>query len=216
MLFNADCMDIMPDYDDDHFDLAIVDPPYGIGMDVIYKTGLHKTIHKKKQWNNAIPDAEYFTELYRVSKHQIIWGCNYFGPYIKDVGRIVHDKQMNQENTKLRFSEADIASCSMQKRITMFRYTWAGNNQGGHINWHNDGIDGRIHPTQKPVKLYEWILNKYAKVEQKILDTHLGSGSIAIACHYFGCDLTGIEIDTEYFNAAKKRINEHTKQISFI
>ena len=202
----------MPQFEDNHFDLAIVDPPYGIGLNSIYKTGLSNNQHTEKQWNDDIPDESYFLELYRVSKNQIIWGCNYFGPYIKDVGRIVHDKQMNQENTKLRFSEADIASCSMQKRITVFRYTWAGNKQGGTINWHNDGIDGRIHPTQKPVKLYEWILDKYAKPGQKILDTHLGSGSIAIACHYFGVDLLGIEIDKEYYDKAKDMVDKLTRQ----
>jgi site-specific DNA-methyltransferase (adenine-specific) len=211
-LFNMDCMIVMRDMPDKAFDLAIVDPPYGIGLEMIYSNGAHNNIHKEKQWNGHIPTEEYFVELHRVSKHQIIWGCNYYAKYIPAVGRIVHDKIMSCEGTAFNFSHADLASCSLQKRIVMFRYEWSGNRQGGSINWRNDGTDKRIHPTQKPVKLYEWLLTNYAKPGDKIIDTHLGSGSIAIACHNLGYDLTGYEIDADYYEAACKRLKEHQRQ----
>jgi site-specific DNA-methyltransferase (adenine-specific) len=123
---------------------------------------------------------------------------------------------MGTEDTAFNWSHADLASCSMQKRITIFRYQWAGNKQNGTINWLNTGPDSRIHPVQKPVQLYKYCLKNYAKPGQKILDTHLGSGSIAIACHYFGCDLTACEIDKDYYDAAVKRIHEQTRQLTLI
>ena len=130
------------------------------------------------------------------------------------MGRIVHDKKMGQKGTKLRFSEADLASCSKQKRITIFEYRWNGNRQGDTVNWTNTGPDARIHPTQKPIRLYEWILDNYAKEGDKILDTHLGSGSIALACHNRKFDLTACELDKEYFEAAMKRLKEHQQQLT--
>lgn len=207
-----DNMALMARYPDKYFELAIVDPPYGIGLDMINSLGSNQSIHKEKDWNDFIPKEEYFNELFRVSKHQIIWGCNYYAKYIPHVGRIVHDKQMPSENTKFNFSHADLASCSLQKRITMFRYQWAGNRQGGIINWKNDGTDGRIHPTQKPVALYRWLLQNYAKKGDKILDTHLGSMSIAIACDMEGFDLTGCELDPEYYRDGIKRLETFRKQ----
>jgi site-specific DNA-methyltransferase (adenine-specific) len=212
-LVNGDCMDGMRDTPDKYYELAIVDPPYGIGLDMVNKIGAHKrNIHKVKEWNNLIPTAEYFNELYRVSKNQIIWGANYYPGFIQDVGYIVHDKMMSTELTSFNFSHADLASCSLQKRITIFRYEWSGNRQGGSVNWKNDGKDGRIHPTQKPIALYKWLLHNYAKPGDKILDTHLGSGSIAIACYDYGFDLTGYEIDKDYYNAMMKRVNNHIAQ----
>ncbi len=210
----GDCMDFMREMPDNYADLAIVDPPYGIGLDMIISNGLHANIHSSKNWNNEIPTEEYFTELHRVSKNQIIWGVNYYSKYIPAVGRIVHDKIMSCENTKIGFSHADIASCSLQKRVTMFRYEWSGNRQNGKINWDNSGPDGRIHPTQKPIALYKWCLNKYAKPGDKILDTHLGSGSSRIACYDGGFDFVGFEIDKEYFDASVKRFENHIKQLT--
>ena len=222
-IFNEDCMIGMKRYDDNHFDLTIVDPPYGLGLDMVLKVDSNKrqkrknrTIvnHARKDWNDATPDAAYFTELKRVSKNRIIWGCNYYAEHIyKDKGRIIHDKMMGTENTKFNWSHADIASASMFKRIVMFRYQWAGNKQNGTINWDNSGPDSRIHPTQKPIALYRWLLTNYAKQGDKILDTHMGSGSIAIACHYLGFDLTAFEIDKDYFEDAMKRIKEQTAQL---
>lgn len=220
-IYNMDCMEAMKEFPDNFFELAIIDPPYGLGLDMINKVDSNKrqnrknrTIvkHKDKGWNDNIPSPEYFIELHRVSKNQIIWGCNYYAKYIPAVGRIVHDKIMGTEKTKFNWSHADIASCSLFRRIVMFRYQWAGNKQNGTINWDNSGPDGRIHPTQKPISLYEYCLMNYAKEGDKILDTHLGSGSSAIAAHKLGYEFWGYEIDKDYFKATKKRINlEKTK-----
>ena len=211
-LLNMDCMDLMANHSDNYFDLAIVDPPYGIGMDLQYNNGIRKTNYKKKQWNDSIPSQEYFIELHRVSKHQIIWGCNYYAKYIPSVGRIIHDKKIRTNGTKLGFSECDIASCSKQKRITIYEYTWSGNKQGKVVNWDNSGIDARIHPAQKPISLYEWLLINYADKGDKILDTHLGSGSIAIACYNYNFDLVGCEIDKDYYDQMILRYNNHISQ----
>lgn len=217
-VFNRDCMEGMKDFPNGYFDLAIVDPEYGLGLDFTNKNGLRKgrknqrRLHKDKDWNNKIPSSNYFKELHRVSKHQIIWGCNYYAKYIPAVGRIIHDKKMPSEGTSINFSHADIASCSFQKRITMFRYAWAGSFQGGVVNWDNDGLDGRIHPTQKPVHLYKYCLG-YAKPGDKILDTHLGSGSSRIAAFDMGFEFTGFEIDPDYFADAEKRFNQHKSQL---
>jgi len=202
-------MAMMSRYPDKYFELAVVDPPYGIGLDMVTKLGSSKNIHKEKDWNDFTPDENYFQELHRVSKHQIIWGCNYYAQYIPAVGRIVHDKQMPNENTAFNFSHCDLASCSLQKRITIFRYQWAGNRQGGSVNWKNNGLDGRIHPTQKPVALYSWIFEKYAKQGDKILDTHLGSQSSRIAAHKAGLDFWGTELDKDYFEAGNARFKKY-------
>ncbi len=211
----------MKEYPDNHFDLAIVDPPYGLGLGMVTKVGGDKrqgrknrsvVNHECKNWNNSAPTDKYFTELHRVSKNQIIWGCNYYAKHIPALGRIIHDKIMGTENTKFNWSHADIASCSMFKRIVMFRYQWAGNKQNGTINWHNLGPDARIHPTQKPIALYKYCLHNYAKEGNLILDTHVGSGSSLIACDQMGFDYVGYEIDKDYYDAAVKRINEETRQ----
>lgn len=206
-----DCMEGMKAFPDKFFDLAIVDPPYGIGLDFQFKSGLGDSIHKKKQWNKLPPPKEYFDELFRISKEQIIWGANYF-PNIEAVGRIVHDKRMDNGRSKINFSEADIASCSLQKRITIFRYRWNGNRQGESVNWKNIGINARIHPTQKPVQLYQYCLKNYAKPDFKIIDTHVGSGSSIIAFIDFGCEWIGFEIDKDYHMAASERITIHQLQ----
>ncbi|WP_257657682.1 DNA methyltransferase [Parapedobacter lycopersici] len=217
---NRDCIEAMKEFPDGYFELAIVDPPYGIGLDMVTKVNSNArnkknngTVvkHKEKDWNNAIPDTEYFTELYRVSKHQIIWGCNYYGSQIKSCGRIVHNKLMTIKGTAFKWSEADIASCSIFNRIVMFDYQWQGNKQGGTINWTNTGPDARIHPTQKPIALYKYCLG-FAKPGDKILDTHLGSGSSRIAAYEMGFDFWGYELDTEYFAAQEERFQRHIKQ----
>jgi len=202
-------MEAMKEMQDNQFDLAIVDPPYfeEYGKEIypgaeISTTGIKRNRFESKHWD--VPNQEYFDELFRVSKNQIIWGCNYYAKYIPSVGRIVWDKK----NDKSTFSKCELASHSFGLRVDQFRYTWNGMLQEDMKN-----KETRIHPTQKPVKLYEWILMKYAKEGDKILDTHLGSGSIAIACHNLGFDLTGYEIDEEYFQAAVKRYQQHKNQL---
>ncbi len=194
-------MKIMPKYRDNHFDLAIVDPPFGFSKSNFQGCGtLKKRVLNRSGMNwDLAPKKEYFDELFRVSKNQIIWGGNYFGDYLgRTRGIICWDKMQPFPN----FSAWEMAWTSFDVVARLFKY--------------DNRRNGKIHPTQKPIKLYDWLLTNYAEKGQKILDTHLGSGSIAIACHYFGCDLTGIEIDTEYFNTARKRIHEHTRQISLL
>lgn len=223
-VFNEDNMIGMARYPDKFFDLAVVDPPYGLGMDMV--TGVDKknrqsrknrsvVQHESKPWNDSIPSEEYFTELHRVSKHQIIWGCNYYAKYIPAAGRIVHDKMMAIENTAFKWSHADLASCSLFKRIVMYRYQWAGNNQNGKINWLNEGPDARLHPTQKPISLYKYCLG-FAKPGDKILDTHMGSQSSRIAAYQMGFDYYGWEIDKDYFEAGNKRFKEQTAQLKLL
>ncbi len=202
---NEDNMKLMARYEDNHFDLAIVDPPYGIKKDGQRKevyTG-KKAKHNKKHyeykgWDNKTPTKKYFEELKRVSKNQIIWGANYFIENLNSSSCFIFwDK-----GQKLDQADGELAYCSIQKPIrsvTINRCFIAKNG-------------GSIHPTQKPVKLYEWLLKNYAKEGDKILDTHLGSGSIAIACHNMHFDLTACELDKEYFDKAMKRINEHVSQ----
>jgi len=196
MIYNQDCMEAMKEMSDNQFDLAIVDPPYGLGKR-IYSGGTDKckfhTYFGDNKWDDAPPTKEFFTELFRVSKNQIIWGGNYFDlPPTRTV--LCWDKRKGDNN----FSMWEMAWTSFDKPAKIFRQ--------------NSGGDDRIHPTQKPVKLYEWLLMKYAKEGDTILDTHLGSGSIAIACYNLGFELTGYEIDKEYFEAAKKRIEQHKQQ----
>ena len=226
-----DCMNVMKDYKDNHFDLAIVDPPYGIGADkpskkpniCKQKNGTYLSVeqneYKHKDWDNTTPNKKYFEELFRVSKNQIIFGCNYFDETLNG-GRIVWDK-LNGSSDQYG---CEIAYQSFDKRTDIVRYMWCGMFQGVYCGYDlNKAIiqqgnksknEKRIHPTQKPVKLYEWLLKHYAEKGQKILDTHLGSGSIAIACHYFGVDLVCVEIDSEYYKKAKERIDLLTKQES--
>lgn len=209
-LLHGDCMDYMRTLEDNAFDLAIVDPPYfdGPNKSNFYRNGAHsktgapagvyKTI---EDW--SVPESDYFDELFRVSKHQIIWGCNYFAKFIPHVGRIVWDK----ENGASTFSDGEIASISIIDSVRFFRYQWNGMLQGDMKN-----KERRIHPTQKPVKLYQWLLSKYAKEGDRILDTHLGNGSSAIAAHYGGFDFVGIELDGDYYRAAKQRFHAETAQ----
>ena len=209
-LHNQDCLEAMKQMKDNQFDLAIVDPPYFeeygkpnyTGASVT-KKGIKRISTDIKNWE--VPSDEYFNELFRVSKNQIIWGCNYYAKHIPFTGRIVWDK----ENDSSTFSKCELASHSFGVRVDIFRFMWNGMLQGDMKN-----KEIRIHPTQKPVKLYEWLLDNYAEEGQTILDTHLGSGSIALACHNRGFDLTAFEIDEEYYNNAVKRLKTHQQQLT--
>lgn len=202
---NEDNMALMARYPNNYFDLAIVDPPYGVG-----DFNSSKSKHKEIKWNDDIPNIEYFNELHRVSKNQIIWGANYYQEHIKGVGRIVHDKTGGGKKTVPNsLSEGDIASHSFGVTIKMFHYVSNGNVIGNNIDWDNTM---RWHPCQKPIALYEWLLMNYAKEGDKILDTHLGSGSIAIASHNLGFELTACELDKDYYEASIKRIKNHIAQ----
>ena len=212
-LYCMDCMEGMKDFPDKYFDLAIVDPPYGIGNTNRLSKGKKSSIHKPFDWNNNIPAPEYFDELYRISKHQIVWGCNYFHPHIKVPGRIVHYKKITIWGKGKNLSECDLASQSFNRKIEYFEYQWSGNVQNGKINWNNSGPDKKIHPTQKPIALYKWLLKNYAKPDMKIIDTHVGSGSSIIALLDFGCDWIGFEIDEDYHKAATERIERHKQQL---
>ena len=214
---NEDNMELMSSYKDNYFDLAIVDPPYGIGFDgnttVKGKSGKANTFsnkqhHKKKGWDENRPSKEYFKELQRVSRNQIIWGGNYFADLLPaKKGWIYWDKKITNANNK-NYSDGELAYSSFNCILRKFTYDWIG---FGYLN--NPQKQKKIHPTEKPIKLYEWLLMNYAKQGDKILDTHLGSGSIAIACHNLGFDLTACELDKEYFDSAMKRINNHKSQI---
>jgi len=205
-------MELMARYEDNYFDLAIVDPPYGIGFGEFNRTnkdssGKRYKANKYKQsnWDDEIPTNEYFIELKRVSKNQIVWGGNYF-PYLWKngcKGFIFWFKG----NPVPNFADGELAYTSFNKVAKQFSYRYYGNLEG------NTSAQEKYHPTQKPIALYEWLLMNYAKEGDKILDTHLGSGSIAIACHNLGYDLTACELDKEYYNAAIKRINQHKQQI---
>ena len=194
---------VMARYPDKYFDLAIVDPPYGIGIDgqkkSINKNPKHnRKKHTQKNWDNAIPNDNYFSELFRVSKNQIIWGGNYFTEHLSPTKAwIFWYKGQND----LTMSDGEMAWTSFKTVTRQFEL-----NRASLIS------QNTFHPTEKPTKLYKWLLDKYAKQGDKILDTHLGSGSIAIACHDYGFDLTACELDTEYYNKAIERITNHTNQ----
>jgi len=203
---NEDNMELMARYEDNHFDLAIVDPPYGIDVTkMTLGNGKNKINRGTTDWDSNIPDFDYFLELKRVSKNQIIWGANYFITEIQKNNAcwIVWDKN----NGKSLFADAELAYTSFNTPVRIAKIHWCGS----AAKWETG--QNKIHPTQKPVKLYEWLLMNYAKEGDKILDTHLGSGSIAIACHNLGYDLTACELDKEYYDAAMKRIEQHKAQI---
>ena len=205
---NEDNMLLMARYPDNYFDLAIVDPPYGIDADVKNNTDkkqTKKSASKSKKygsqlWDSEIPTDEYFEELKRVSKKQIIWGANYFGL----VGGMIY---WHKNVTMPTYSTGELAWVSWLNKLDFVNIAWHGMIQHDMKN-----KETRIHPTQKPAALYKWILDKYAKTGDKILDTHLGSGSIAIACHDYKFDLTACELDKEYYDAAVKRIKNHVGQ----
>ena len=195
-----DNMELMARYPDGYFELAIVDPPYGIGINVNMgrRKGDKKSDYHKFAGNDkSIPSESYFQELFRVSKEQIVWGGNYMTNYLyPSPCWLLWDKGFSEDVT---FAQYELAWSSFKTSAKKYDYNAAKNRN-------------RIHPTQKPVALYEWLLMNYAKEGDKILDTHLGSGSIAIACHNLGFDLTACELDPEYYEAAIKRIENHKAQ----
>lgn len=208
-LYNCDNMEFMKGVPDKFYDLAIVDPPYfeeygkeGYTGKDVSTTGIKRQNKKINHW--GVPDENYFNQLLRVSKNQIIWGCNYYSKFIAHVGRIIWDKK----NDSSTFSKAEIASKSINIGVDMFRFEW-----NGMLQENMKEKEKRIHPTQKPVQLCKWLLKNYAKEGDKILDTHGGSMSIALACHDLGFDLDLCELDKDYFDSGVKRFEQHKKQL---
>jgi len=211
-IYNEDCLQALKAMADKQFDLAIVDPPYGIGMDGTIGIGIgkekgftRKKEYTKKNWDKEVPSQEYFDELFRVSKNQIVWGANYFTKQLPVIKNYIfwHKKGQSVDD---KFNDGEMAFASLG-RTRMVDIWWNG------VGVINSG-ENKIHPTQKPVKLYKWLLENYAKKDWKILDTHLGSGSIAIACWDMGYDLTAYEVDKEYFDNACKRLETHKAQLT--
>lgn len=206
-LYNCDCMDYMATCKDNEFDLAIVDPPYKRGFIENGQIGNSKFV--KKDWDKKIPSKKYFVELKRISKNQIIWGANYF-KYLWPNHSFIFWNKHNHDNK----SDGELAYTSFNIGNRYFSYLWDGNRYG-FINKQIKGVGKktiRIHPTQKPIKLYEWLLLNYAKPGQKIFDSHFGSLSIGIACHNLGFELTACELDKDYYEDAKKRLQIHQMQ----
>jgi len=206
---NEDCMTGMARYPDKYFDLAIVDPPYfkGVAEEGFYgakisRNGVERLRSKSKHWDTGIPDQKYYNELLRVSKHQIIWGCNYY-EFLQPAGRIVWDK----ENDSSTFSNCELASISLINSVKIFRCMWNGMLQHDMKN-----KEIRQHPTQKPVALYKWLLKNYANQGDLILDTHVGSASSLIACYDMGFDAVGFELDNDYYAASKRRLEDFMRQ----
>lgn len=209
-LLNIDCMDYMKNCKDKKFDLAIVDPPYGVnaGRKTKYHAGAF-TNYTAKDWDNARPNAEYFAELVRISEYQIIWGGNYFTEFLPPHKNwIVWDKA---QPLGISLSMHELAFCNAPGQAPIFRVT-NGSNGNRCVVKDASRKYQRIHPTQKPIKLYDYCLKQFAKKGWKIIDTHLGSGSSAIACYKAGMDFVGCEIDKEYFDKATKRFEQHKAQ----
>ena len=214
-LYNMDCMEGMAQFPDNYFDLAIVDPPYGIGDFNVSKSRskLSKGYkvpstqkYDKIEWNDNIPTKEYFDELFRVSKHYILFGFQHYLQYLNSNsgGVIIHDFISGGF-----LSHADLALTDLQKRVTIFRYLWSG-----FLKNNSEITDKkRIHPCEKPVALYKWLLKNYAKPDFKIIDTHAGSCSSVISFIDFGCDWIAFELDKDYYEAASKRIENHKLQL---
>lgn len=216
--YNMDCMDAMRAMPDGAFDLAVVDPPYFSGPERrgyygsrVSKIGVRRDYPVSPAWK--IPGQAYFDELRRIAKRYIVWGCNYFD-YVFASGRIVWDKC----NGNSSFSDCEIAATNCHDSVRLFRYMWNGMLQGksiaeGFVQQGNKALNGqRIHPTQKPVALYAWIFSRYAKPGDRVLDTHLGSGSSRIAALNAGLDFVGIELDKTYFDLEEKRFSEYSTQ----
>ncbi len=208
--YNVDCVEFMKDKPDNYYDLAIVDPPYGINMDgghiggsVLAKT----TAYTKKDWDKEAPNEEYFKELFRVSKNQIVWGANHF------ISRMPYDSSCwivwNKLNGDNNFADCELAWTSFKTAVRKFDFRWAG-----MLQQNMKDKEKRIHPTQKPKDLYRWILKNYANTGDKILDTHGGGMGIAIACDIEDFELDICEIDLEYYNNGMKRYNEFKQQLS--
>ena len=210
-LYNADCMEVMKTFKDKQFSLAICDPPYGIGEDGS-KNHTRTKIAKSKNYkpysgnDKEPPSKEFFNELIRVSKNQIIWGSNHF------ISRIPFDSSCwvvwDKDNGLSDFADCELAWTSFNSAVRKFKWRWSGMLQQNMKNKQE-----RIHPNEKPIELYKWLLQNYAKEGDTILDTHFGSLSIGIACHDLKFDLTAIELDKDYYEMAKKRLINHQKQL---
>ena len=203
-LYNTDCMEGMKEFPDNYFHLAIVDPPYGIGDfwkggDTTAQHKINKLRKKEKSWNNETPKQSYWLELRRVSKNQIIWGWNYYTEFLGNSNSLIYwHKKMGAPN----YSDGELAFTTFKHNIKTFVYPLAKDNKN------------RTHPCQKPIALYIWLLENYTKSnKERILDTHLGSGSIAIAADKLGFDLWGYELDKDYYEGAVNRLSEHRKQL---
>jgi site-specific DNA-methyltransferase (adenine-specific) len=207
-VYNEDCMIGMARYPDKYFDLAIVDPPYGIGQ---YWMKSKKTYnYGRHNWNDQAPGEDYFQQLFRVSKNQIIWGANYYCHYLPERNSwIIWDKNRNSDKTHM--SEAELAWTSLNIVMKIVKITWDGIHKAGEHR--NIPANKNIHPCQRPVQLYTWLLQKFATPAHKILDTHLGSGSSRIACYDFGCDFVGFEIDPVFYEKQNKRFEIHKKNL---
>ena len=212
-LYQRDCLEAMKEMPDNSYELAIVDPPYGIDVanDSRFgnkgsKAATKTKDYTKKDWDKGVPTKDYFNQLFRVSRNQIIWGINYYPFDFLTGGRLFWSKDVPQNYTK---SKGEIAFKSFGHGVDLVNITWHG-----MLQYDMKNKEVRIHPTQKPIRLYEWILDKYAKDGDRILDTHLGSGSIALACHNRGYSLDAYEIDEEYLNAAADRLRIHQSQLT--
>ena len=199
-LIHGDCLQALKSYGDNYFDVAIVDPPYGIGFSSKKQSNFGKggINHEYKGWDEEIPKAEYWEQLFRVSKNQIVWGANYMTEFLKPSRCWISWYKMQEFST----NEFELAWTSFDGTCKQFNLSrvqaYAGSN--------------KIHPTEKPIKLYKWLLENYTSEGDLILDTHLGSGSIAIACHQMKRKLIGYEIDADYYQKACKRFEEQTRQ----
>ncbi len=211
-LLNTNCREYMATLPDKAFDLSIVDPPYGIKQDgrknhTRGKLAKPKDYRGMAKYDDSPPDAEYFKELFRISKNQIIWGGNYFIDNLRATPCfIVWDKDNTGD-----FADCELAWTSFDTAVRKFKYRW-----NGMLQERMDNKEERIHPNQKPVELYRWLLHNYAKEGDRIFDTHLGSGSSAIAAHKMGFDFVGCELDEEYYKDSLKRFKEQTAQLSLL
>lgn len=213
--YNMDCMEGMKQFPDKYFELAIVDPPYGIGASEKNSTGKKQSKksatksndYGNQNWDNEVPKKDYFDELFRVSKNQIIWGVNYYPYDFLSGGRIYWDKCV----TMPTYSNGELAYCSLINSVKSVKIAWHG-----MIQENMKDKEIRIHPTQKPVALYMWLLNKYAKPGDKILDTHVGSASSLIACHKLGFKYVGFEIDPDYYSMANERLESYKNQLNLL
>ena len=209
-LLNVDCMEYMKGVPDKYFDLAIVDPPYGINFGKFNRTNkasngerIKANKYKNGDWDSSVPDTAYFNELKRISREQIIWGGNYYFDELgNSKGLICWYKHQPVDN----FSDCEYAWVSFDRPAKVFDYPYYGNLEG------NTKAEEKIHPTQKPVQLYQWLLKNYSKPEFKIFDSHLGSGSHAIACYNYNLSLTACEIDKDYYDLSVKRFKAHISQ----
>jgi site-specific DNA-methyltransferase (adenine-specific) len=204
-VYLEDCTEALKRFSDGYFDIAVVDPPYGIGANKMQLGNGKKKIYRgEADWDNAIPTAEYWEQLFRVSKNQIVWGGNYMTEYLKPTSAWLFWDKGTGEND---FADGELAWTSFNKVAKQFDFRYYGNLQG------KTSAEDKIHPTQKPVALYDWLLQNYAEIGATILDTHLGSGSSRIAAYKGGFNFVGFEIDQEYYEKQEKRFNDFKSQL---